>query len=625
MASTPPRVPWKPGNVLVAALLVGVHLALVAYFAPRRALFGGLPILNDAHAIEVYRAARARLAWVQWGRLWEYDPRVLAGQVSGLVEPLASRLFVYGVPLLSRAGVQPSHAFDALLLGLHATVPLLAYAAARAFRLPRSAAAWVVGLWSALWFFDAVVHATWFSGRITFVVATELGLVALGAATRGASGEGPSNAALSLFVLATAFVVHPIAALFFGVVAAANAVRRASLLSARRLGLVLAALVPFVLLVPFGGRAIASSSEPLAHVFDVGVSQIAWDFVEVLGSGYRAPGAARTLVRVFSLAVGVLGLVEWNRSGDHRAWPLGVAVAAGFVFSYFGSYLPVSWPLDPYFLAIPTAFAATLPAADRLSRLEWRELVRTHTRGALVFGLTLLVVIPRLFRTVATYVPPLLPDRVIRTALDLHVSPLVGLKEPGPDRLGYDAPPMAFYDVLRFLDENARGERVVVDDPALAAFLAISSPQAVLGPLAERGSPSADADPSRLLDSSAAPSAVSSYLDRYAVGWVVLGGPLGSFDRDEPRLGPPRFVAGFRVRRVVDATSLVAEGAGHVVRDFGGIVKVEDAAGERVTVRLHYDERLRCRPDCTVERVVVDGDRGGFISIRKPPPVFEVY
>jgi hypothetical protein len=611
--------------VLVAALLVGVHLALVAYFAPRRALFGALPILNDAHAIEVYRAARARLAWVQWGRLWEYDPRVLAGQVSGLVEPLASRLFVYGVPLLSRAGVRPAHAFDALLLVLHAGVPLLAYGAARAFRLSRGAAAWVVGLWSSLWFFDAVVHATWFSGRITFIVATELGLVALGLSTRGTSGEGSGNAAASLFVLATAFVVHPIAAVFFGIVAAANAVRQAALLSARRLGLVLAALAPFVLLVPFGGRAIATSSEPLAHVFDVGVSQIACDFVEVLGSGYHAPGAARTLVRVLSVAAGVLGLREWNRAGDRRAWPLGVAVGAGFVVTYFGSYLPVSWPIDPYYFAIPTAFAATLPAADRLSRLAWRELVRTHARGALVLGLTLLVVIPRLFRTVATYVPSLLPDRVIRTALDLHVSPLVGLKEPGPDRLGYDAPPMAFYDVLQFLDENARGDRVVVDDPALASFLAISSPQAVLGPLAERGSPSADADPSRLLDSPASPSEVSSYLDRYSVGWVVLGGPLGSFDRDDPRLGPARLVAGFRVRRVIDATSLVAEGTGHVVPDFGGVLKVEDAAGARVTVRLHYDESLRCRPDCTVERVRVDGDRGGFIGIRKPPPVFEVY
>ncbi len=625
MASPPPRAPWRPGSVLVAALLVGAHLALVAYFAPRRALFGALPILNDAHAIEAYRAARARLAWVQWGRFWEYDPRVLAGQASGLVEPFSSRLFVYGVPLLSRAGVRPPHAFDGLLLALHAIVPLLAYATARAFRLSRGVAAWVVGLWSALWFFDAVVHAAWFSGRITFIVATQLGLIALGLSTRGANGEGSANAALSLFVLATAFVVHPIAAMLFGIVAAANAIRRASLLSARRLGLVLSALVPFVLLVPLGGRAIAWSSEPLAHVFDVGVSQIAWDFVEVLGSGYRAPGAARTLVRVFSLAVGVLGLVEWNRAGDGRAWPLGVAVAAGFVVSYFGSYVPVSWPLDPYYFAIPTAFAATVPAADRLSRLEWRELVRTHARGTLVLGLTLLVVIPRLFRTVATYVPSLLPDRVIRTALDLHVSPLVGLKEPGPDRLGYDAPPMAFYDVLGFLDENAPGERVVVDDPALAAFLAISSPHAVLGPLAERGSPSADADPSRLLDSSPSPSEVSSYLERYSVGWVVLGGPLGPFDRDEPRLGPPRFVAGFRVRRVIDATSLVAEGTGRLVRDFGGILKVEDAAGERVTLRLHYDESLRCRPGCTVERVLVDGDRGGFIGIRKPPPVFEVY
>jgi hypothetical protein len=54
-------------------------------------------------------------------------------------------------------------------------------------------------------------------------------------------------------------------------------------------------------------------------------------------------------------------------------------------------------------------------------------------------------------------------------------------------------------------------------------------------------------------------------------------------------------------------------------------IRITEAAGDRVVLRFHYMETLRCRPRCQVETADVEGDPVGFIAVDHPPPDFEVF
>lgn len=615
------------GRIALALVaILGTHLLLLGYFAPRQTMLSKVPLLSDVFGIEAYRVARVRLALEGAGRLWTYDPQVLAGQIVGLVEPLGTRALVLGVLGLGRLGVDPGRAFNGVVLAMHAVLPLVGYAAARAFGKSRAAACVSTALWSLLWFFDALVHYTWFSGRIGFALGSAAVVLGLGLLSRAATGS-LRWAALAALVLGAASLLHPAAGLFGAIVVVAAAMVGAGLLPGRRGTLLAVAIAPAVALLASSGRSTALSSEPLQSVFHAGPSDLVADLLEVLGPGYGAPGAARTMVRVFCLAAGAFALAREHAFVGGRFPALGSAFLLALGLAYGGALLPVAWPIDPYFFGVLAAFAAAVPGAELVARVAWRDLWRRGPTAARVaLGLLALVCIPRAARTVATFVPELLPARVVRSTVDMRVSALVGVNEPMPDALRHEPPPPRFHDVADWLAEHGGGRgRVLVDDPALTAFLSLWTPLSVLGPVGERGAATRAADPTSLLAGVPSEDAVSTYLRRYAVGFVVLGGPSGPLDREHPLLEPTVNVAGLRVRRVATEPSYFAEGAGRVVGTANGSIRVAGAGGARVTLRFHHDPGLACRPGCRLEKAELPGDPAGFLSVPAPPESFEVY
>jgi hypothetical protein len=607
-----------------AAALFVAHVALVLHFTPPGLSSLPLPLSTSAFAVEGYRADRALRALAATGRLSTYDPLVLAGQSAGLVERLGTRVLVLGTAALAELGVSPVAAFDGLSLALHALVPLVGYGAARGFGHDRRGAAAVLGVFSALTFVDALTHYAWFSGRIPFVCASAVVVLVAALAHRLRADWGMPAAVALVLAAAAAALLHPFVAVY-GVAALFVAVafdRERPLTRFVPVALGALPLVPLLF-----GPAAALSSEPLGKAFTIGPSSLFWDLVEIPGPGYGAAGASRTLLRTLCLGAGVVGLARLARARDPRAPLLAAFVALGLAVAYFGALVPGAWPVDPYYFAIPATFAAALPAVEAIRRVPWIALAR---RGPVAVRAALLVaavvVTARAVRTVLTYAPELLPARVFHGPEDVTVSALGGINEPFPDPLGYDPPDLGLSEVAELLGAlDVEGARVVVDDPALAAFLVYRTSFAVLGPVGERGGLTAAADPTSLVEGDADPARVHAFLDRYGVGVVVASGPPGPFDVQDPRFEPARPLHGYRVRRVTHPTSLVAGGTARVVGTDAHAIHVTGASGPRVTLRYHYDESLACRPACRIERVPLPGDAAGFVSIPDPPAAFDIY
>src|SRR5688572_2674127 len=100
-ASAPNR---RLASVPIALLaVVLLHLALSAHFAPPRVVFSKEPVVMVDYALHAYQVDRALSAFRGWGKLWGYDPLVLAGQPAGVAEDLTSKgteLFVIGLRAL---------------------------------------------------------------------------------------------------------------------------------------------------------------------------------------------------------------------------------------------------------------------------------------------------------------------------------------------------------------------------------------------------------------------------------------------------------------------------------------------------------------------------------------------
>jgi hypothetical protein len=223
-----------------------------------------------------------------------------------------------------------------------------------------------------------------------------------------------------------------------------------------------------------------------------------------------------------------------------------------------------------------------------------------------------------------------LPDRVVRSTIDVLVSPLVGTKEPLPDRLRHEAVPPSFAVAAEWLAEHHGGRgAILVDDAALAAYLSMTGSLPIIGPLGERGAPSAIADPTGLFAEPASPEQIAMFIERYGIGWIALWGAPSRFDFDDPMLDPVVRVAGVRIRKVRREATFFLEGLGRV-RSMGlGRVRVAlDPASIpalRVTLRFHYDPSLECRPNCRVKpEASPPAGFPAFVTVENPPQEFEL-
>lgn len=630
----PPGRRWPVAALL--GLAVALHLALTLYFAPPRVIFGPEPIATVDYSLHAYQTHRALRSFEDAGRLWGYDPQVLAGHPIGALEDLTVKgleLFVIG---LSTLGINWILGFNLFILLTHLLVPLIAYGAARLLGLGPAARAVAVLLWVLLWFFDFFVHWCWFCGMISWASASTLAVL-LVALVHAAVERNRPRLWLAAAPLGTWLVaVHPFGALAAAPACAAIYLRRVRRLSwPHHLGL----LGTVALVAGINGIWIHTFLRfkhlvlELVSFLKPGPITLLYDYLDLLAEPWDTGGApVRTVFRMLALAPAALVFWRWRKERDPRLLPLGLMVGSTLLLAYFGGLLRFTSQIQPYRLIVPAVLAAALPAAVLLAEIASPAALRALPRsGKLLLLLLVVLVVPRMARTVLINMPEPLPQNhrlfPSQGPLDQRREALTGIFATPPGAMRHHTSGPGMREVRRWLIENHKGRgRVVVQEWVLSEFLAWSTRIPVLGGLEQRALPHGDAHLFRLAKDGDLPGErLRAYLERYAVGFVVVKSILPKLEWRKDLLQFEKLVGGMRIYRTRIQPSYLAKGSGRVTAQDLNRIRVEGAAGEELVLRFHWLETLRCRPGCTAEQYPVKGDRAGFIRVKNPPKTFEIY
>lgn len=622
MSEAPAPEPRGKRALLALFAVIGLHVALVFHFAPPRVLFSKEPVVMIDYALHAYQVDRALTAYRGWGKLWGWDPHVLAGQPAGVAEDLTSKgteLFVIGLRAL---GVHAGFAFNLFIALVMLAVPFSAFASARLFGLSRRASVVATLFWVLLWFFDSFLHWSWWLGMITWCFAAQASVVLLGLVHRAFESKRTLHY-VPIFVLAPVLaLVHPFSALTLLVPGVALYARSArGLPRAHHVLLALAVLAAAATTLIWIGPALRFRHyvETADSYFNATLDYVFFDLFDLMRNSDHTGAPVRTALRTLAFAAGGVMLYRWHKAGDRRALPLASLVVWCVGLAYVAAHTHVGRQTQPYRQIAPAMLAAALPAAELFAELLRPKSLRAlDGRARLLVALGAVLFVPRLARTVLFYFPNVVPASVATQLVQNEPKPWEAKLAPAGE------PALA---ARAWLETHAadRG-RIVVQPWVLGEYLAAATRLPLLGGLEHRNIHQADAHLFRRSLSGDLPGpALREYLTTYAVGHVVLVGKRIALEERADVLEHVATVAEHRIYRTRIEPSYFMRGSGRLVEQSFNRLRVEDAAGSEVVLRFHWLESLACRPDCKLEREPVPGDRVGFIRVPNPPKSFEIY
>ncbi len=635
-AARSPRWVWA-----TLGLLLVVHVALTLRFEPLSVIFGPEPISGIDYDTHYEQALRALEAFRTSGRLWSWDPHLLAGQLSGAIFDADSKLHEVFVIALASLGVAPHRAFNLFVLLGHLGLPFAVYAAARLFRLRREAAACAVALASMCWFFDGFSHWVSWVGMISYGMAAYMALLPLALFHRYLEDRRGAQIAGVAGLLALQHLLHPYS--FFILVAPMTWLfaRRYRTLSTReRAQVLVAAALAVVANLWWLAPALRFFHYILDSAFylDAGASFLVFDYLGLLKDpSTTGVVAVRSGFRFLAYGGALFALVAWRRDRDARLPVFGVALGVTLGVAYLGGYVPPLRQIQPYRFSLAATFLATIPAGAflfdataELWRLASERLLPRST--ALLVGLLALVAAPRLARDAIYFLPELVPkvDRPLPGGLpNVNAAPEFGtVLWPG----GFDYKHTPMTDDVRKVIEwvKARDDgqsRFLVEAWILGERLAWATDAQILGGFREFNLQHSDANWFRRHPTGGAtdPAEFPRYLRQYNVGWVVMTAPMPELEGRLDVLEPFARLQGHRIFRVKQAPSFLEGDAPARVSARVDSLRVEGAPPGDLVLRYHFLPTLRCRPGCEVYRAPVPGNRVGFIGVKGAPADFEIY
>jgi hypothetical protein len=608
-----------------------LHVALVIYGMPPTVIFGGEPFGSpdyQTHFQHTHTLTRA----LADGRLWVYDPMLLAGYPAGLFFDVDNKAHFLFCQLLRQVGVPLPVAFNLFAVLSALLMPVSLWLAARVFGAGKRAQAWTFALGVLLWHFDSLVRFFWGGGMISFATATHLCVLVIALFWRLLRGPALRGGTAALFVLlplallthvwSFAILVAPLTGLYLA------SARRLPLREHLRVWALAAtgllvnlywlwpALTHIDVLAPSHKLGQATPAYALYDLLELFVNPLTTGFVR-----------QRTLVRCVAVLAAIAALLYWRRRGDPRLGYAAGTLAWLFGVTFFGALLPPTAATEPYRFAAPMAcWAAVLAGgwlAGNLNRRTW-SLVPVPLRG-LAVGL-LLLLLPRVYAQLSTFVPELdvAPIPVLKSAI---------LQEQFFPSMRLKGTPDDFAEVAAWLKDQPDDGRVLVQYWALGEYLRWATDRPILGGFPDRRTIHEqsnlfhfqDGDP-RFQDG------LADYLATYNVAYVVMAVPyIAAIERRLDLFEPRGTLAErYRLYRVKAPSGYLASGHGRVRAELGrlSVSDARPAAGtQSLVLRFHWLRELTCSPGCRVEREPVATDEAGFIRVVGDPvlpPAFVV-
>lgn len=640
---------------LLLTLALAAHVALVLYAYPLRVVFGELPLGTPDYQTHYHQISTLLAAPPGLGRLWVYDPGLLAGFPTGLVFDVDNKAYFLFVRALTGLGLSTPVAFNLFPVVVAALAPACLWLAARALALPAAAQLTAYALGVLLWHMDPTAHFCWIGGMISFAACSALAMPVLALFARllqddlhprARERDAPTRAgararfAALLVGLPLALLLHAWAFAILAAPMIAVYLRRARSLSraghARVWALAAAALAANLYwLIP--ALAHLELITPSAAVGQATPAYLLSDLVErVINEVNTGPLEQHTLWRFAALLSAGAGLLAWRRAGASARWRLEIAALAlawlGFL-TYFGALVPGLSATEPYRFAIPMTLWAGVIAAPWLARQLSPSSLRAAGREARVVLLAIAALLSaRVAHELLYYLPEL--ARVQR-------APAPGERPDIGSSFRAQEVSIEFRYVATHLEHTATpvgpGEapgRVLVQWWPLAEYLAWSTELPIIGGFPDRRLVFETsnlyhrgfADPRRR------DGELAAYLARYNIHYVITSPPPDPLmharsDLLEPGPALPGMYQVFRVR---SPSTYFAAGRGRV-RTALGRVDVWDAVPDpergELILKFHYMPELVCTPDCALEPAPVDDSSAAFIRVRgqpSPPRAFTI-
>jgi hypothetical protein len=633
-----PAVPWWRRRLLFPALavLLGLaHLAYVFHVEPPAAMFSSQPISGRDYDIHINQAWRVTEALDQFGRAWAWDPQVLAGFPVGTVFDADNKAWVLWTWSLTGLGLPKGTAFNLFLLLSHLLLPLLVYWSARLFDLSPLSSLLAVALALSVWFFDGFVRWAWWEGMVAYAFGSYLCLPVLALFHRFLAHRRRRHAVLLTLFLALAHLVHPFV---FFVLAPPMLLMYATAFRTLRPVHHLAVAGAAVATLAANGwwlrvalehwHYVISAKELGASYLGAGrIDHLLTDWLGLVSDRAVTGGAGmRSGFRFLTLGAALITLVLWRKERDGRFRLFAAVLPLLLGLTYLGSYLPPLREVQPYRFVIPALFLAVIPAAALAGEVARRRALAGLPWFAWALGAVIVAAaVPRLVRDVLYFTEALVPATAALEEENPRITDTIGFGNIGyPEHKEFRHGPMPWdhAQIADWFEEHTDGSgRVMVEHWTLGEMLAWKTKAQVLGGFRLRNLQHNAANFFRFHPIAAPPPGVlERYMDDYAVKWLVASFTHQRFEARADLFEPVAEIGIHRIFVSKREVSFFARNRGRVKASLNRLSVKGTVPDEDVVLRFHWHEKLRCEPDCRVEREPLAGNPVGFIRVPAPHP-----
>src|SRR6266508_6742195 len=186
----------KTSLILVCGIFLFHSLGLASLFVSLTGLYNNQPIIDQDWGLHFHHLKSLEAFWRQDHILWGYNPFFMAGYPSNTIQDLSIKFFELAALGLSTVALAPVQWFKICSFLAMASIPWLAYYAARNFLLtddstPFTAA--ITALLGTIYWWNSLPREMFFYGMIGFPVASYLSILAVSLFYRIAKHSQPST------------------------------------------------------------------------------------------------------------------------------------------------------------------------------------------------------------------------------------------------------------------------------------------------------------------------------------------------------------------------------------------------------------------------------------------------